>query len=166
MGAPRLSPHVREALRELADTLSPQHTATDGTIDRKRLAADVLRAARSNVAVYSMLTAEGRTIAVDSFIADLYRDRRQKVTIAGRETSVRETYSVPHPGGKWVTKSIDALTAEDMARIERHIHGEAMTRLRAAKDIRTLRGFEISDAAQMQLDDGPLSEEGSDNAEV
>jgi hypothetical protein len=89
------------------------------------------------------------------------------VTIAGRETSVRETYAVPHPGGKWVTKSIDALTADDMVLIERHIHAEAMTRLRAAKDIRTLRGFETSDAAQMQLDDGPVSaEEGVQDDET
>jgi hypothetical protein len=158
MGAGRLSPFVRDALIEIADRDAHLYTAADGSIDRKGLAANVLRAARGNTAIYSMLTAEARELAVGSFIADLYRDRRQNVTIGGRKTKVRETYSVPQPGGGWVTKSIDKLTPEDMDAIDRHTHAQAMTRLKAAKDIRTLRGFETSDAAQMQI--GEIAEKG------
>lgn len=151
MGAGRLSPRVREALTVIADEAVELYTAADGSIDRKGLAAQILRASRGNTGVYAELTTRARELAVESFVADLFRDRQQRVMIGGRKTKIRETMAVPTAGGKWVTKGLDDLTADDLAAIAAHTHAEAMTRLRTVRDIRILRGFEVSDAAQMEI---------------
>ena len=159
MGAPRLSPFVRQTLQDAADGAKASFTAQDGTIDRKGLAAHVLRAVRGNVAVYAALTDEARGLAVESLIADRYRDVKRKARIGNRQTTIRETYSVPLPGGAWITKSIDDLTQEDFDRLAQYNHKTAMRHLRAMKDVQILRGFEPGTSpAQMVLDDGEFAE--------
>lgn len=166
MGAPRLSPGVRETLSALADAALPSCTAQDGTIDRKRLAATILDGLGGNPPARAQLAKEGTALAVNSFVADRFRDARNRVTVGGRKTTLREVYSVPIGKGQWATKPIDELTPDDLSAIEAQIQREAMGRLRAARDIRTLRGFVANPGtAQITLDDGEFAEEMNDAEE-
>lgn len=155
MGARRIKHHLREHLIELVHTAITDCTNQAGEIDTARLTEQVMASLPGQLdrAVIRELRDESVKIVIDSLTSDLLRDGRRRVTIAGKEIKLRNVYRIPRdPGaGTWTTKELEDLTEEDIDKLERYHHQQAMRGLLKAKAMRELRGFVHEPKAQFEL---------------
>lgn len=154
MGARRISRQLRDQLTGLVQDSIELCREQTGAIDSDRLTEHVLASLASELdgATLRDLRTEAVTMAIDSLVADVLRDKRRRMVVAGRLVKIREVYRIPQEGGTWAIKTLGELTEEDIDRLEAYYEREAMGRLRTARALRQIRGFVHEPKAQFELE--------------